>query len=182
MKRWKVGLDVDDIIFSCNEYAVELTNNELHMIPPIQMDEITAWGPLGTRADLRLKYFNSKKFFETQPVLPGAVEFVHDLQEYGCSTLSCDESFSILREKVLCLSDHLYSGRPYRLSNQNDRNLLYGRGANDAPVDNRDEPREHASDYPVIHPDDKTRFRQNLSQTLSPVLLLLSNEALHLQP
>ena len=73
MKRWKVGLDVDDIIFSCNEYAVELTNNELHMIPPIQMDEITAWGPLGTRADLRLKYFNSKKFFETQPVLPGAV-------------------------------------------------------------------------------------------------------------
>ena len=83
MKRWKVGLDVDDIIFSCNEYAVELTNNELHMIPPIQMDEITAWGPLGTRADLRLKYFNSKKFFETQPVLPGAVEFVHDLQEYG---------------------------------------------------------------------------------------------------
>ena len=38
--------------------------------------------------------------------------------------------------------------------------------------DNRDEPREHASDYPVIHPDDKTRFRQNLSQTLSPVLLL----------
>ena len=25
----------------------------------------------------------SKKFFETQPVLPGAVEFVHDLQEYG---------------------------------------------------------------------------------------------------
>ena len=83
MKRWKVGLDVDDIIFSCNEYAVELTNNELHMIPPIQMDEITAWGPLGTRADLRLKYFNSKNFFETQPVLPGAVEFVHDLQEYG---------------------------------------------------------------------------------------------------
>ena len=77
MKRWKVGLDVDDIILSCNEYAVELTNNELHMIPPIQMDEITAWGPLGTRADLRLK------FFETQPVLPGAVEFVHDLQEYG---------------------------------------------------------------------------------------------------
>lgn len=83
MKRWKVGLDVDDIIFSCNEYAVELTNSELHLTPPIQMNEITAWGPLGTRADLRLKYFKSKKFFETQPVLPGAVEFVHDLQEYG---------------------------------------------------------------------------------------------------
>ena len=43
MKRWKVGLDVDDIILSCNEYAVELTIYELHMIPPIQMDEITAW-------------------------------------------------------------------------------------------------------------------------------------------
>ena len=65
MKRWKVGLDVDDIIFSCNEYAVELTNSELHLTPPIQMNEITAWGPLGTRADLRLKYFKSKKFFET---------------------------------------------------------------------------------------------------------------------
>ena len=42
MKRWKVGLDVDDIIFSCNEYAVELTNSELHLTPPIQMNEITA--------------------------------------------------------------------------------------------------------------------------------------------
>ena len=83
MKRWKVGLDVDDIIFSCNEYAVELTNSELHLTPPIQMNEITAWGPLGTRADLRLKYFKSKKFFETQLVLPGAVEFVHDLQKNG---------------------------------------------------------------------------------------------------
>ena len=62
MKRWKVRLDVDDIIFSCNEYAVELTNSELHLTPPIQMNEITAWGPLGTRADLRLKYFKSKKF------------------------------------------------------------------------------------------------------------------------
>ena len=39
---------------------------------------------------------------------------VHDLQEYGCNTPSCDESSSILREKELCLSSHLCSGRPYR--------------------------------------------------------------------
>ena len=38
----------------------------------------------------------------------------HDLQEYGCNTPSCDESSSILREKELCLSSHLCSGRPYR--------------------------------------------------------------------
>ena len=106
----------------------------------------------------------------------------HDLPGYEYSTPSYDESSSILPEKELCLSDHLCSGRPYRLSDQNYKNLPYGQDANDVPIDNRDEPREHASDYPVIHPDDKTRFRQNLSQTLSPVLLLLSNEALHLQP
>ena len=44
MKRWKVGLDVDDIILSCNEYAVELTNNELHMIPPIQICSRQTYG------------------------------------------------------------------------------------------------------------------------------------------
>ncbi len=104
MKRWKVGLDVDDIIFSCNEYAVELTNSELHLTPPIQMNEITAWGPLGTRADLRLKYFKSKKFFETQPVLPGAVEFVHDLQEYGKVFFVTDvqQEYYGIRKKADC--------------------------------------------------------------------------------
>ena len=32
----------------------------------------------------------------------------------------------------------------------NDRNLLYGRGANDAPIDNRDELHEHASGCPAV--------------------------------
>ena len=60
--------------------------------------------------------------------------------------------------------------------------LLYGRGANDAPIGNRDEPREHASGCPAVRPDDKTRFRRNLSQILFPIPLLLSNEASRLQP
>ena len=27
-KYFRIGLDVDDILFSCNEYAVELANRE----------------------------------------------------------------------------------------------------------------------------------------------------------
>ena len=64
MKRWKVGLDVDDIIFSCNEYAVELTNSELHLTPPIQMNEITAWGPLVQEQIYGLSILNQKNFLK----------------------------------------------------------------------------------------------------------------------
>lgn len=83
MKKFKlkVGLDVDDILFSCNEYAVELTNMAVNFDPPLTLEEIQQWEPSGKRIDLRLEYFKDPVFFETQPVLPGAVAFVQALSE-----------------------------------------------------------------------------------------------------
>lgn len=81
MKKFKlrIGLDVDDILFSCNDYAVALANAKGAFDPPLSVNEISSWGMTGTRIDSRLKYFADADFFDMQPVLPGAKEFVREL-------------------------------------------------------------------------------------------------------
>lgn len=81
--RLKIGVDVDDVLFSCNAYAIELANKEHHYDPPIELKEITLWGKTGTRVDERLAYYEKEEFYRDQPVLPGAKAFVKELLRYG---------------------------------------------------------------------------------------------------
>ncbi len=80
-KYFKIGLDVDDILFSCNEYAVALANEEYGFAPPMTVEEIRSWGKTGKRTDLLLKYYRREDFVRNQPLLPGAAEFVKALSE-----------------------------------------------------------------------------------------------------
>ncbi len=59
--RLKIGVDVDDVLFSCNAYAIELANKEHHYDPPIELKEITLWGKTGTRVDERLAYYEKEE-------------------------------------------------------------------------------------------------------------------------
>lgn len=78
--RLKVVLDIDDVLFECNRYAVELANKEHGFNPPLTVEEITTWGKSGDpKRDSILKYFSDPYFFETQPVIEGASYFVHKL-------------------------------------------------------------------------------------------------------
>lgn len=77
--RLKVGLDVDDVLFSCCQYAIDLTNAYGKFTPPLSIQELTEWGPSGKRVDAILECFHQENFFETQPVIDGAQEFVSRL-------------------------------------------------------------------------------------------------------
>ncbi len=79
--RLQIGLDVDDILYDCNAYALELLNKEEAREVPLTIHDIRSWGDGTGVADGRLRYFDRPEFVASQPILPGAQEFVAKLCE-----------------------------------------------------------------------------------------------------
>ena len=79
--RLQIGLDVDDILYECNAYALDLLNREQGIEPPLTIYDIRSWGGNVGRVDDRLRYFGDPDFVAAQPVLKGAKEFVRKLCE-----------------------------------------------------------------------------------------------------
>ena len=79
--RLRIGLDVDDILYECNAYALELLNRAEEIDPPLSIHDIRSWGANAGRVDDRLRYFGDPEFVATQPILPGAKAFVARLCE-----------------------------------------------------------------------------------------------------
>ena len=79
--RLQIGLDVDDILYECNAYALTLLNRAENIDPPLTIHDIRSWGGNVGRVDDRLRYFGQPEFVENQPVLKGAKEFVAKLCE-----------------------------------------------------------------------------------------------------
>ena len=68
--RLQIGLDVDDILYDCNAYALQLLNEEQGSALTIQ--DIRSWGDGTGVADGRLRYFGRPEFVQSQPVFEGA--------------------------------------------------------------------------------------------------------------
>lgn len=77
--RMSTALDVDDLLMDCIPYAIRLANEKYHFDPPITIYEVDRWGKLNNRADVIFEFFDDPDFYRTQPVLPGAKEFVRKL-------------------------------------------------------------------------------------------------------
>lgn len=77
--KMSVALDVDDLLIECIPYAIKLANEKYKFDPPITIHEVNRWGKLGSRADVIFEYFNQADFYENQPVIEGAKEFVRKL-------------------------------------------------------------------------------------------------------
>ena len=77
--RLQVGLDVDDILYDCNAYALDRLNREEGIEPPLRIYDIRSWGEGNSRVDGRIRYFSEPDFVAAQPILPGAQEFVRRL-------------------------------------------------------------------------------------------------------
>ncbi len=77
--RLRVGLDVDDILYDCNAYALEKLNKEKNITPPLSIHDIRAWGNNNSAVDERVAYFSDPEFVKDQPLLPGAADFVRQL-------------------------------------------------------------------------------------------------------
>lgn len=79
--RLRIGLDVDDTLYECNEYALRLLRQKYGDLPELDINHIHGWGKLGNLADERLRYFGDPEFVRTQPIYPGARQFINDLMQ-----------------------------------------------------------------------------------------------------
>lgn len=78
-KKLKVICDCDDVLMSCNQHALDMLIEEERYY--YHLSSITGWGMLGKDVDRRFKFFKEKEFYETQPALPGAKEFLRELMQ-----------------------------------------------------------------------------------------------------
>ncbi len=77
--RLRIGLDVDDILYECNSYALKLLREKYGNIPALDINNIRVWGMQGDILDERISYFSSPDFVASQPLYPGAQKFVREL-------------------------------------------------------------------------------------------------------
>ncbi len=116
--RLSTALDIDDLLMECTSYAIRLANEKYKFDPPMTIYEKVQWGRLGTRADTIYAYFNDPEFYRTQPVYPGAKEFVRRLSQmtevYICTAVP-PEFMGIRAQRILeefpeIPRDHIYMG------------------------------------------------------------------------
>ena len=79
--RLQIGLDVDDILYDCNAFALERLTREENIEPPLRIYDIKSWGEGQSIVDRRIRYFSDPAFVAAQPILPGAQAFVRSLCE-----------------------------------------------------------------------------------------------------
>ncbi len=77
--RLKIGLDVDDILYDCNAYALQKLSEREGIDPPLTIYDIRTWGESNSVVDRRIAYFGDPEFVKNQPMLPGAADFVRQL-------------------------------------------------------------------------------------------------------
>ena len=116
--RLSAALDVDDLLMECTSYALRLANEKYKFDPPLSIYEVEHWGRHGTRIDVMYEYFNDPEFYRTQPVYPGAKEFVKKLStmtEVFISTAIPPEFMGIRAQRLMeefpeIPADHIYMG------------------------------------------------------------------------
>ena len=79
--RLSIALDIDDLLMECSGYAVALANEKYKFNPPLSIHEKKQGGIQNDRSDVVYEFFNDPEFYRTQPVLPGAKEFVRELTQ-----------------------------------------------------------------------------------------------------
>ena len=102
--RLKFGIDVDDILFQCNEYAVTLANREYDFAPPLSINEIKTWNQRGDRSDIIFKYYSRPEFYRNHPLMKGAKEFIRELCRMGevfFITATSPEFMSIRAQRLM---------------------------------------------------------------------------------
>lgn len=116
--RLSTALDIDDLLMECTEYAIRLANEKYQFDPPLSIYEVTGWGKSGKRTDVIFEFFKDPKFYETQPLIKGAKEFVSKLSqmtELFVSTAIPPEFMGIRAKRIMeefpeIPPDHIYMG------------------------------------------------------------------------
>ena len=73
----RIGLDCDDVLYECFSYAIERANRDFGT--NLNVDEVKCWGYSEGDYEKVFPYFGRADFVATQPLIPGAREFIRDL-------------------------------------------------------------------------------------------------------
>lgn len=79
-KKLTVGLDVDDVLYNCVEYAIKIANNRYNL--NLAVDKIHTW-ELQKEYSVLLDIFKEPWFYDTQPIYPYAHTLVNTLLKNG---------------------------------------------------------------------------------------------------
>ena len=101
IRNIRVALDCDDVLFSCNQYAIDMANKEKNFNPKLQLHELIKWGKQMNRADAIFEYYSRADFYQSQPVLKGAKEFVKKLCEIADVYIITATSPEFMSERAL---------------------------------------------------------------------------------
>ena len=75
-----MGLDVDDVLYECNAFALARLNEKEKPETPFTIYDIHGWGKEEKEGvDRRVRYFSDPDFVASQPLFPGAQKFVQKL-------------------------------------------------------------------------------------------------------
>lgn len=101
--KFEVILDADDVLLDCNRYALQLLSQQDGV--PYSIDKVTAWGELGIPEDGRLQFLNRQSFYQNQPALPGAVDFLKELQKIANVTIMTAVYPQFMGERIMRLRE-----------------------------------------------------------------------------
>ena len=80
-KKLRIGVDVDDVLYNCNQHAIDVLCEKNICSPLSSIYDITGWGADGSSLDARIELFAQEEFVKNQPIFPGAQEFIHELKK-----------------------------------------------------------------------------------------------------
>lgn len=103
-----IGLDCDDVLFECTEYAIELVNESRKITNErlLRMEDVKAFGRTDTISDAILPYFAKSEFYMTQKVYEGARDFIRSILKKGYEIAiitSIPQDFSLIRKTRLMI-------------------------------------------------------------------------------
>lgn len=81
--RLRIGLDVDDVLYECNSYALSILREKYGDLPVFDINHISSWGLQGDISDERIQYFADPAFVAKQPMFKGAQRFVRELSKFA---------------------------------------------------------------------------------------------------
>ncbi len=82
--KLKIGVDVDDVLYSCQSFVCECINRDYPSDNPIKIEDFVDWSYATNPLYVHMyDYFESDKFAYEQPIYEGAKEFIDRLREIG---------------------------------------------------------------------------------------------------
>ncbi len=93
----RIGLDVDDVLYECNAYAMKILSERYPDEEPMSINEIKGWGEFGRHPKERIALYSDPDFVRTQPIIQGAQKFVSELSKFA-------DVFFVTAVPVACMS------------------------------------------------------------------------------